>query len=133
VSTGARTLLVMDDDSAVREITAAMLTELGYSVVEAGSGGAALDILRGDRPIDLLLADYAMPGMNGVEAAKAAIELRPGLPVLFITGFADLKALRDVGEDRIIQKPFRDDELARKVEAVLGGASAEGKVVPLRR
>jgi PAS domain S-box-containing protein len=132
VTTSARTLLVMDDDSAVREITAAMLEELGYAVVEAGSGGAALDVLRGDASIDLLLADYAMPGMNGVEAARAAAELRPGLPVLFITGFADLKALRDVGEDRIIQKPFRDDELARKVEAVLGGARS-GKVVSLRR
>ncbi|WP_334164973.1 response regulator [Phenylobacterium sp.] len=131
-SKGARTVLVMDDDSAVREITAAMLAELGYRVLEAGSGGAALDILR-EQPVDILLADYAMPGMNGVEAARAAMELRPGTPVLFITGYADLKALRDVGEDRIIQKPFRDDELARKVEAAIGAAPDAGKVVPLRR
>ncbi|MCR5880938.1 response regulator [Phenylobacterium sp. J367] len=110
-----------------------MLTELGYGVLEAGSGGAALDILKAGQPIDILLADYAMPGMNGVEAARAAVELRPGLPVLFITGYADLKALRDVGEDRIIQKPFRDDELARKVEAALGRTGGSGKVVPLRR
>ncbi|HEY8572550.1 response regulator [Phenylobacterium sp.] len=129
----ARTVLVMDDDSAVREITAAMLVELGYGVLEAGSGGAALDILRTDQPVDILLADYAMPGMNGVDAARRAVEMRPGLPVLFITGYADLKALRDVGEDRIIQKPFRDDELARKVAAALGDAEASGKVVPLRR
>ncbi|HEY8614592.1 response regulator [Phenylobacterium sp.] len=129
----SRTVLVMDDDSAVREITAAMLQELGYSVVEAGSGGAALDVLRSDQRIDILLADYAMPGMNGVEAARAAVELRPGLPVLFITGYADLKALRDVGEDRIIQKPFRDDELARKVEAALADVRPDAKVVPLRR
>jgi PAS domain S-box-containing protein len=128
-----RSVLVMDDDSAVREITAAMLQELGYSVIEAGSGGAALDVLRSDQRVDILLADYAMPGMNGVEASRAAVELRPGLPVLFITGYADLTALRDVGEDRIIQKPFRDDELARKVELALHGVAEPGKVVPLRR
>jgi PAS domain S-box-containing protein len=133
INAATHTVLVMDDDSAVREITAAMLEELGYSVIEAGSGGAALDILRSDRRVDILLADYAMPGMNGVEAARAAVELRPGLPVMFITGYADLKALRDVGEDRIIQKPFRDDELARKVEAALSHGGAGSKVVPLRR
>ena len=52
---------------------------------------------------------------------------------LFITGYADLKALRDVGEDRIIQKPFRDDELSRKIDAVLGVVASDSKVVPLRR
>jgi PAS domain S-box-containing protein len=128
-----RVVLVLDDDSAVREVTAAMLRELGYSVVEAGSGGAALDILRTDEQVDILLADYAMPGMNGADAAREAVAIRPGLPVLFITGYADLKALRDVGEERIIQKPFRDEELSRKVEAALGQAVAAAKVVPLRR
>jgi CheY-like chemotaxis protein len=133
-SEGERAVLVMDDDSAVREITAAMLSELGYSVLEAGSGGAALDILRSDERVDILLADYAMPGMNGADAARAAVELRPGLPVLFITGYADLKALRDVGEDRIIQKPFRDEELSRKVQQALAQTEAgDRKVVPLRR
>ncbi|RAK52474.1 response regulator [Phenylobacterium deserti] len=134
VSASTRNVLVMDDDSAVREITAAMLTDLGFTVIEAGSGSAALDVLRTDQRIDILLADYAMPGMNGVEAARAAVQMRPGLPVLFITGYADLKALRDVGEDRIIQKPFRDDELSRKVEAALADAAELAqKVVPLRR
>jgi PAS domain S-box-containing protein len=133
VSAGERTVLVMDDDSAVREVTSAMLRELGYRVVEAGSGGAALDILREGRHVDILLADYAMPGMNGAEAVRAALELRPGLPVLFITGYADLKALREVGEERIIQKPFRDEELSRKVLAALDAADEPDKVVPLRR
>jgi PAS domain S-box-containing protein len=129
-----RHVLVMDDDSAVREITSAMLADLGFAVIEAGSGSAALDVLRTGQPIDILLADYAMPGMNGAEAARQAVELRPGLPVLFITGYADLKALRDVGEDRIIQKPFRDDELSRKIDWALGQSAADtGKVVKLRR
>jgi PAS domain S-box-containing protein len=129
-----RVVLVMDDDSAVREVTAAMLREQGYHVLEAGSGSAALDILRSGEHVDILLADYAMPGMNGADAARAAVQLRPQLPVLFITGYADLKALRDVGEDRIIQKPFREDELTRKVSAAIGQSPADAeKVVPLRR
>ncbi len=129
------TILLVDDDSAVREVTASLLREFGYQVTEAGSGNAALDILRGGKTaVDLLLADYAMPGMNGVETVKAAQAMRPGLPALFITGFADLAALREVGEDRIIQKPFREEELARKVAAMIGASAAQGgKVIPLRR
>lgn len=126
------TVLLVDDDSAVREVTASLLREFGYGVIEAGSGNAALDVLRGAARIDLLLADYAMPGMNGVETVREAQRLRPGLPSLFITGFADLAALREVGEERIIQKPFRDDELGRKVAAILGGERG-ANVVSLRR
>ena len=127
------TVLLVDDDSAVREVTAAMLDELGYVVIEAGSGGAALDILRTDRPIDALLVDYAMPGMNGAEAARAAREIRGDLPVLFITGYADLAALQEVGEARIIRKPFRDEELATKLALVTAARASSGKVVRLRR
>jgi PAS domain S-box-containing protein len=130
---GSRTVLVVDDDSAVREVTASMLQDLGYLVIEAGSGRAALDLLSSEEPVDLLLADYAMPGMNGAETARAARELRPELPIVFITGYADLSALRDVGEERIVQKPFRDDELGRKLEAALGQAAEGHKVVPFRR
>ncbi|MEJ1160657.1 response regulator [Prosthecomicrobium sp. N25] len=129
--TGGRTVLLLDDDSAVREVTSAMLEELGYAVLEAGSGNAALDLLRQGRVADLLLVDYAMPGMNGSEVADAARLMHPDLPVLFITGYADLKALRDVGEDRIIRKPFRDDELARKLGAILQG-TPDRKVIRLR-
>ncbi|MET0338872.1 MAG: response regulator, partial [Caulobacter sp.] len=128
-----RRILVLDDDSAVREVTATILRELGCTVVEAGSGRAALDILEQDAEIDMLLADYAMPGMNGMEAAKAARRMRPDLPVLFITGFADLAALKDAGEDRIVQKPFREGELANKVEALLGSAAPQTNVVPMIR
>jgi signal transduction histidine kinase/ActR/RegA family two-component response regulator len=127
-----QTIVVLDDDSAVREVTATMLCDLGYDVVEAGSGAAALDIVRSDQTIDLLLVDYAMPGMNGVEVARAAAEIRDGLPVLYITGYADLTALREVGEDRIIRKPFRGDELGSKVGAALAETRGEN-VVPLRR
>ncbi len=128
-----RNVLVLDDDSAVREVTAAMLQELGYGVYEAGSAGQALDLLDRGVAVDLLLADYAMPGMNGVETATEAKRRRPDLPVLFITGYADLAALKDVGEERIVQKPFRDSELAQKVAWAIERSGTGGNVVPLTR
>lgn len=129
-----RTVLLCDDDSAVREITGAMLQEMGYAVIEAGSGNAALEQVA-THDVDLLLVDYAMPGMNGAEVSRRAAEIRNGLPVLFITGYADLKALHDVGESRIVRKPFRHDELEQKIRAILGDAAtgASENVVPLRK
>ena len=115
-------ILLVDDDSAVREITATILRDRGYGVIEAGSGGAALDALDAAPAIDLLLVDFAMPGMNGAELAREAQARRPGLPVLFVTGYQDEAALGDVSAGAVVQKPFRDGELARKIEAVLGGA-----------
>ncbi|UGB39207.1 PAS domain-containing protein [Frateuria soli] len=116
-----RFALLVDDDSAVRDVTAMRLRRLGFEVLEAGSGGAALDLLDRMEQVDLLIADFAMPGMNGVEVAQQARARRPELPVLFVTGYADQTALAGVGEERVVQKPFRDDELERKVRAVIGG------------
>ncbi|MCX7514395.1 hybrid sensor histidine kinase/response regulator [Frateuria hangzhouensis] len=115
-----RYALLVDDDNAVRDVTAARLRQLGFEVLEAGSGGAALDLLERTAQVDLLVADFAMPGMNGVEVAQQARTRRPGLPVLFVTGYADQTALAGIGDERVVQKPFRDDELERKVRAVIG-------------
>ena len=128
-------VLVVDDDSAVREVTASMLKDLGYQVTEAGSGRSGVEKIR-DGDFDILLVDYAMPGMNGVETAAAARKAQPGLPVLFITGYADLAALKEVGEERIVSKPYRDNELARKLEAVLrhaGVGRPTADVIPMAR
>lgn len=129
-ASGACTVLLVDDDTAVREVAGAMLEDLGCTVIGAGSGGAALDILTSGERIDLILSDYAMPGMNGVEVERAAADLRPGVPLIFMTGYADLTALRHVGEERIIRKPFRDGELARKLGLALP-ARLSGNVIPL--
>ena len=129
---GGALILLVDDDNAVREVTAALLRELGHMVVEAGSGGAALDLLEREPNIDLVLVDFAMPGMNGAEVARQAQARRPALPILFVTGFADRSALAGIGEAHIIGKPFVADELADKVRAALAGAVAEN-VVRLRR
>jgi len=117
-------VLLADDDDEVRAVAAAMLREAGHTVVEAGSGGAALEHLDRDEPhIDLLIADLAMPGMSGTELAHAARQSRPDLPIFFISGFAD-RALRDDGtRETVLQKPFRAEELNAKVAAVLAQAT----------
>jgi CheY-like chemotaxis protein len=130
-------ILLVDDDSAVREVTSSILEDLGYVVLKVGSGGAALDLLDRQPNIDLALLDFAMPGMSGVEVARQVQVKYPKIPVLFVTGYADKLEFGDVGEDRIIKKPFIGEELvAEKVSAALvtGILSHRGKVVvPLRR
>ncbi len=132
---GNQKILLVDDDSAVREVASSILQEAGYRVIEAGSGGAALDMIESEGDFELLVLDYAMPGMNGGEVARAVRQKRPALSILFVTGYADLDALKDVGEDRIVQKPFRDDELVLKVQQAIGRpwAKLDGNVVALRR
>jgi signal transduction histidine kinase len=116
------TILLVDDDAAVREVTAGLLRDMGYSVIEAGSGGAALDLLDRQSRIALALVDFAMPGMNGAELARQVKKRRPSLPLLFVTGYADRAALAGVSEDRIVGKPFVDAELATKVDMALASA-----------
>jgi CheY-like chemotaxis protein len=115
-------ILLIDDDHGVREVTATMLRDLGYQVHEAGSGGAALELLQREPAIDLLLVDFAMPGMSGADVARRAHSLRPSLPAVFITGYADHSALGEISESRIIGKPFQPEELARKVRSALAGS-----------
>ncbi len=104
-------------------------------MLKAGSGGAALDLLDRHARVDLVLLDFAMPGMSGAELARQIEQKSPALPILFVTGYADKTAFNDVDEERIIKKPFVDDELAAKVKTALirGGPSLRNSVVPLRR
>jgi CheY-like chemotaxis protein len=127
-------VLLVDDDSAVREVTASILREIGYVVLEVGSGGAALELLDAQTHIDLALLDYAMPGMNGMDVASQLNAKLPALPILFVTGYADKTALGDLGDARIIKKPFIGNELAEKVHAALVAAPrVSGKVLSFKR
>lgn len=121
-------LLVVDDDGAVREITLTKLTEAGYVTREASSGLAAIHVLEQDPCFDLVVVDFAMPGMNGVDVAAEIQRRWPTVPVIFVTGYADQTALTrgGIGEDRIVQKPFLDGELERKVAAALPARRAPG-------
>jgi PAS domain S-box-containing protein len=111
-----KTILLVDDDPQVRRVTATLLETYGYQVVEADGGANALQVLDGG--IDLLLTDFAMPGMNGAELARQARLRFARLPIVYITGYADLRIL-DVDDAFIVQKPFRDDELPAKLQGAL--------------
>ena len=131
---GACGILLVDDDPGVREITSSILREMGHAVLEAGSGGHALELLERQPDIDLMLIDFAMPGMNGAELARHVRAKRPGLPMIFLTGYADTTALGDTDEDHIIRKPFRDSDLVAKIRRVLEAQSPAGseKTLALR-
>ncbi len=120
-SDGHGAILLVDDDAAVRAVTPTILEDLGYRVRDASGGAEALALLAAGEPVDLLLLDLAMPGMNGAEVARRAREIRPALPALFITGYADPAVLTGgVAQDRLISKPFRIAELAAKLDRALG-------------
>jgi CheY-like chemotaxis protein len=115
-------LLVVDDDPDVREIVGSFLSELGYDVTPVAHGEAAVTALGQSVP-DLLVIDFAMPGMNGADTARIIRERYPRLPILFLSGFADSAALEAaVGAIPLLRKPFRPTELAAAVRAALDGA-----------
>jgi CheY-like chemotaxis protein len=121
------TVLLVDDEDAVRTPTADRLRELGYTVVEARDGASALRLLAQARP-DLLVTDVGLPGgMNGRQVAEAVRERAENLPVLFITGYA-ATALPEGFE--VIDKPFDLDTLARLVQAILGNSPADQRRDP---
>ena len=111
------TILVVDDDSDVRAFLAESLEGLGCAVVPAASGAEGLEALRLNPP-DLALIDYAMPGMNGADVAREARRLHPGLPIVFVTGYAESEQLEAaLGCDvPVLRKPFTLAELAAAVE-----------------
>jgi CheY-like chemotaxis protein len=104
--------------------TVDMLEDLGHNVIEANSGANALEILRDGRAVDLLITDYSMPQMNGVQLAAAAREIRPKLPILLATGYAELPAGSGVDLPRI-GKPYQQDQLAVEVTKVFKAVSAQ--------
>jgi PAS domain S-box-containing protein len=113
------TVLVVDDDALIAMSTVDMLEDLGHEVVSAGSAAHALEILRNGQHVDLLITDYSMPRMNGVELAKAVSKLRPGTPILLATGYAELPTGSGVDLPRI-GKPYQQDQLAAEITKVLG-------------
>ncbi len=113
-------ILVVDDDLAVRRVIVESLRGIGYSVVEADSGGAALAILERDDPCDLVVLDQVMPGLSGEETARSARRTRPDLKVLFITGYSDVTEYgTEVDHDIWLKKPFTAEALARAVSTTL--------------
>jgi CheY-like chemotaxis protein len=116
-------VLVVEDEPSVRQMTSRALLEFGYKVVEANSAREALDIVeRSDERIRLMVADVVMPGMDGPELARRLIARRPGLPVLFMSGYTDDEIVRrgllDAGQP-FLQKPFSPESLVEQVTRLL--------------
>jgi PAS domain S-box-containing protein len=116
---GSLCILAVDDDPIVLLNTCTVLADLNHRVIEAHSGRSALAQLT-EHAVDLLLTDYAMPGMTGVELAEQARALRPGLKVLIVSGYADLPHGAELGLPRLA-KPFSDGDLAAMIAAVARG------------
>jgi CheY-like chemotaxis protein len=103
---------VIDDDAGVRRFIVECLEMLGYQVSQAPADRKAWPVLGSDEP-DLLIVDYAMPGMNGVEVVQMARERAPDLPIILATGYADMDAVdKVIGLGGLLRKPFRIDDLA---------------------
>ena len=118
-----QTVLVVEDDADARSTLAAMVTELGYRVLEAENGASALPLLEQERPVNILLSDVIMPGgMNGVDLAKAARKRRPDLKVLFVSGYdrtAIAQATRYDDSLKLLNKPFSLTDLSRELQALI--------------
>jgi CheY-like chemotaxis protein len=120
---GATTILIVDDNDDLRALATVILEDLGHRVREARNADEALTIVRSDEAVDLLFTDIVMPGaMNGFDLARAAKTIRPGLKVIYTTGYSSR-----VPEERgrtfgpIVYKPYRPIRLAAEIRRVLDG------------
>ena len=116
------TVLVVEDEPVVRSLIVEVLTDLGYQAVEAADGPSGLRYLESEHRVDLLVTDVGLPGLNGRQLAEQARALRPGLKVLFITGYAENAALTSgflLPGMEIVTKPFATETLAAKIRSML--------------
>ena len=111
-------VLVVDDDDAVRAVIVDALTAAGFKVLEASSGEAGLSLLEAAFPVAAVI-DFLMPGMNGAEVARLAQRRRPGLPVVFVSGYSDTVALDGIVGAVVLRKPFDIGALDRALRSVL--------------
>ena len=112
-----RTVLIVDDNDLVRRAMEMTLLGLGHRVLAAPDGAAALEILSGPEDVDGLITDYAMEGMNGVELIQKARSLRPHLPAMLMTGYADLT--EDMDDIAVLHKPFQAADLVSNLRKLL--------------
>ena len=126
-SRGTGTILLVEDQPAVRELTRRILEARGYQVLDTGNPLAALDLLA-DTHVDLLLTDVVMPELSGPDLAKRVRPQHPSMRVVFMSGYADHSALNDTHGVPLILKPFTPESLAQKVREVLDAPPAVAQV-----
>jgi len=121
----AETLLVVDDDRSVRELEAEILSQEGYSVLQADSAAQALRLAGEAAAIHLLITDYSMPEVNGLELARRFRAVHPKTPVLMVSGSFPLSPdeTHGLGEIDLLPKPFGLSELLRRVRTLLDAAA----------
>jgi CheY-like chemotaxis protein/two-component sensor histidine kinase len=112
-------ILFVDDDPLIAMSTTEMLEDLGHHVIGVSSGLHALDIIRSEQPLDLMMTDHVMPGMTGIELAAASREVRPSLPILLATGYAELPEGAQLELPRLA-KPYHQDQLRDRLDQLLG-------------
>jgi signal transduction histidine kinase/CheY-like chemotaxis protein len=132
VAPRAATVLLVDDEEIVRRATAEMLCDIGYTVVEAGSGAEALRLMREGTACDIIVSDYLMPGMNGVDLIRHARELSPSLPAMLISGYSTI-AEGSGSELPRLAKPFRQADLGRSVALLLAEPESGTIKFPIER
>jgi two-component system cell cycle sensor histidine kinase/response regulator CckA len=115
------TILVVEDGETVRKLVCAMLAQQGYRVLEACDGDQALHLIRSNEKIHLVVTDLMMPGIGGVELAETLGKIRPSVPVVFMSGFAEDPVVADLSTRpaRFIAKPFTAQSLIEKVQQAL--------------
>jgi CheY-like chemotaxis protein len=116
--TSSAMILLVDDDPLIAGSTCALLEDLGHHVVRADSGAKALDLQSAGLEPDLIITDYAMPGMTGLELGREVQRLRPGLPVLLATGFAEMEDAEPLDLPRLA-KPYTQQQLAIQIARLL--------------
>lgn len=122
------TILFVDDDYLIAMSTVDMLEDLGHRVIQAGSGKEALAILESGREVDAIITDHAMPGMTGVELAAKARALRPGIPILLATGYAELPEGLSSDLPRL-GKPYLQRDLSEKLAGLLSASTRDSRPV----
>jgi PAS domain S-box-containing protein len=120
-SAGTETILLVEDEAALRNVWRVYMESKGYTVLEAGNAKEAMKICQShDRPIHVLITDIVMPGLGGLDLAKSALELRPALSVVLVSGYTDRPLDREaIGFGKFLQKPFSFEALARTVRSLL--------------
>jgi PAS domain S-box-containing protein len=117
-------ILLVDDHPAVRATTAALLQDSGHEIVEAADGGKALKLLAAKQPFDLLITDYAMPNVSGAEVVAGSRKMRPSLPAIMITGYADPAALPASRRVTLLAKPFTPAQMGEAIQKALTRSEA---------